>query len=601
MVQKLIWAAFLLVGIGTMACAGSDGDKSGADLSSDATVTDVAAGDAFDVAVDTPDQVSDVAPEDVPLPEDTAADTPAPQDFVPPQDLTEDLGPAPPDALEDSGVDVVAECVLATDCEDKYGAAANCGAWLCEAGGCIDNPLEAGTECSDEDPCTIGDECDGYGMCAPGPSDDCDDSEFCTDDSCEAGIGCQHTWKAPQACVDGDGGEGFQECEAGAWGDCVVPLLCDIKVNTNDTGTVNPFIFPARNGQFYVSYVASEDDGGNMKLAWIDPTTCEVTEGPFTVNDVLGGAYYWGAQWALSDGNGNFYAVWEAKSGVGELGFAASESGTSFLPSIEAVTTSQNGSDPTMTVQGPGHVYIAWTGYDGNQYDPYFTTNGDVFGANTFSPAVKVHSSPVQDDQIALAVGDDGTIYLAWQSFSDGSPAGGNMYVSKSSDSGVTWTDPVQVNDVSSKANVGKATFLAWGAGKLHIVWSDERDDSEGDVYYDSSTDGINFGTDVLVNDSTYRYQEDPSVVVGAGSNCTGTIYVVWQDLRSNSSYDIYGTRSTDGGATFEANIPVTPTTDGDQMNPAVAVDDTCKVGVSWRDSTTNASFDIGASFVIGW
>ncbi len=387
----------------------------------------------------------------------------------------------------------------------------------------------------------------------------------------------------------------------GVWSECVIPELCDIKVNTNSTGTVNPFIFPARDGQFYVSYVASEDEGGNMKLAWLDPTTCEVTEGPFTVNDILGGAYYWGAQWALSDGNGNFYAVWEAKSGVGELGFAASESGTSFLPAIEAVSTSQNGSDPTMTVQGPGHVYIAWTGYDGNQYDPYFTTNSDVFGDNTFAPAVKVHSSPVQDDQIALAVDPEGNIYLAWQSFNDGTPAGGNMYVSKSTDEGVSWTDPVQVNDVAQKANVGKATFLAWGAGRLHIVWSDDRDDSEGDVYYDSSADGINFGTDVLVNDSTYRYQEDPSIMVGAGTACAGTIYVVWQDLRSNSSYDIYGTRSTDGGATFEANIAVTPTTEGDQMNPALAVDDTCKVGVSWRDSTTNNKFDIRASFVNGW
>jgi hypothetical protein len=600
MVRRIVWAALGMVVFGTLACSGDSEEKPGNDLMAASDVTDVQTEDAAIAPDGTISDTMDGGPGDTPSPADLPGDFYGIEDTLPPIDWKTDLDPLPPDVVEDMATDVVPECAEADECVALYGAAAVCGAWLCDAGFCIDSPLVEGTECSDDDPCTDGDACDGYGMCAPGELVDCDDSEFCTDDSCETGIGCQHAWKPPQPCVVGDD-TGTQECDAGNWGDCVIPELCDIKINTNDTGTVNPFIFPARDGQFYVSYVASEDEGGNMKLAWVDPATCEVTEGPFTVNDVLGGAYYWGAQWALSDGNGNFYAVWEAKSGVGELGFAASESGTSFLPAVEAVSTSQNGSDPTMTVQGPGHVYIAWTGYDGNQYDPYFTTNSDVFGNNTFSPAVKVHSSPVQDDQIALAVDPAGTIYLAWQSFGSEPPDGGNMYVSKSTDDGTTWTDPVQVNDVGQKANVGKATFLAWGAGKLHIVWSDDRDDSEGDIYYDSSVDGVNFGTDVLVNDSTYRYQEDPSIMVGAGTACAGTIYVVWQDLRSNSSYDIYGTRSTDNGATFETNIPVTPTTDGDQMNPALAVDDTCKVGVSWRDSATNNKFDIRASFVNGW
>jgi hypothetical protein len=540
--------------------------------------------------------------EDLSMPEVLTPDATVPkdaQDVVQPEDIMADTTLDTTD--EDVVPDVPGQCDDAADCLTSFGGAPMCYEWACNQASCIEVPLVQGTECDDGDVCTAAGACDGAGICQSGAPLDCDDNEFCTDDTCQVGVGCQSTWKAPQVCTDGNGDQGVQECQDGAWGDCVVPELCDIKVNTNATGTVNPFIFPAREGQFYVSYVASEDDGGNMKLAWVDPKTCSVTEGPNTVNDVLGGVYYWGAQWALSDGNGNFYAIWEAKSGLGELGFAASESGTAFLPSIEAVSTSKNGSDPTMTVQGTGQVYVAWTGYDGNQYDPYFTANGDVFGANTFTPAVKVHSSPVQDDQIALAVADDGTIFLAWQSFSDGTPAGGNMYVAKSTDDGVTWSNPVQVNDVAQKANVGKATFLAWGNGKLHIVWSDERDDSEGDVYYDSSVDGVTFGTDVLVNDNTYRYQEDPSLVVGKGANCKGTIYVVWQDLRSNSSYDIYGTRSTDGGATFEANIPVTPTTDGDQMNPSLAVDETCKVGVAWRDSATNNKFDVKASFVNVW
>ena len=31
-------------------------------------------------------------------------------------------------------------------------------------------------------------------------------------------------------------------------------------------------------------------------------------------------------------------------------------------------------------------------------------------------------------------------------------------------------------------------------------------------------------------------------------------------------------------------------------MNPAIAVDSTCKIGVDWRDATKNTNFDIGAT-----
>lgn len=46
---------------------------------------------------------------------------------------------------------------------------------------------------------------------------------------------------------------------------------------------------------------------------------------------------------------------------------------------------------------------------------------------------------------------------------------------------------------------------------------------------------------------------------------------VVWQDLRSNNSYDIYGAKSSDAGLSFEANQMMNPTQEGDQMNPIKA------------------------------
>ncbi|MBI5608529.1 MAG: SUMF1/EgtB/PvdO family nonheme iron enzyme [Deltaproteobacteria bacterium] len=68
------------------------------------------------------------------------------------------------------------------------------------AKGCQHTPLTSGT-CQDGDPCTQGDAC-AAGVCQGGPALDCDDHNLCTQDSCAAGLGCQHT-ATGGACDDG--------------------------------------------------------------------------------------------------------------------------------------------------------------------------------------------------------------------------------------------------------------------------------------------------------------------------------------------------------------------------------------------------------------
>ncbi len=204
MIRLLAGAAVWLVVLGAMACSGESEDGTEQDLLPGTDVVDLLAGDVLVVPSDLQSDTNDAASEDLPVPEDLSPDLPGPEDALPPIDWAEDSEPPPPDVLEEVATDVVTECTLAEDCDALHGAAGICGTWLCETGFCIDSPLVEGTECSDDEPCTDGDMCDGYGMCAPGDPIDCDDSEFCTDDLCEAGIGCQHTWKPPQPCVVGD-------------------------------------------------------------------------------------------------------------------------------------------------------------------------------------------------------------------------------------------------------------------------------------------------------------------------------------------------------------------------------------------------------------
>ncbi len=386
--------------------------------------------------------------------------------------------------------------------------------------------------------------------------------------------------------------------DAGTAPGVFTPTGCTLKVNANTAGTVNPFISPARDGQFYVSYAAIKSVNGSnvvdLLLDWVTPQGCKIVQGPFQVNKVDGEVYYWGSQAVVSDMKGNFYAVWEAKKPSG-VAFAWSTTGKDFTQTALINSTSENGLYPQLFVPSPGDVHVVWSGLYNGQYDPFWAHNPGVFDTAVWSMGKLVSASKLQDDSVSVVLGANGTIFVGWETFE------GDLYVSRSTDKGATWSPPAHVNDVDGKAGVGKGSFLtATPDGRVVMMWKDERkkkSGNENDVFADSSVDGLTWGTDVQVNDNDARYQEDPSMTVGFDGPCKGTVYAVWQDFRSKKDYEIYASRSKDGGLTWEANQLVTPVVEGDKMNPAIAIDSSCMVGVAWRDSTQNEKFDIQAAF----
>ncbi|MBP7148345.1 MAG: DNRLRE domain-containing protein [Acidobacteria bacterium] len=117
---------------------------------------------------------------------------------------------------------VEASCDGNEDCDDDdvCNGAETCVGGVCQAGtalvcvdsdpcttdscdpsnGCEYPPAPVGTSCSDGNACNGSETCDASGACQPGTPPSCDDGVACTDDACDALLGCQNV----DACPTGE-------------------------------------------------------------------------------------------------------------------------------------------------------------------------------------------------------------------------------------------------------------------------------------------------------------------------------------------------------------------------------------------------------------
>lgn len=244
---------------------------------------------------------------------------------------------------------------------------------------------------------------------------------------------------------------------------------------------------------------------------------------------------------------------------------------------------------PAVVATSGGIIYVVWTdfrndpngpGTGEDENDIYFAKSVD--GGLTFSASVRVSDDNETGLNYApkVATNSNGNIYVVWHDNRDGN---WNVYFSKSTDGGVSFSTNVQVlNDPDTQY---EADLAVDNQGNVYVTWNhlytDVNEIMDYDVYFAKSTDeGLSFGNSVKVSDGE-DWQYKSSIKVGA----SGPVYVVWTDRRNNGVADIYFAKSTDGGTTFSANLQVNSYTSNSQGYPELALDDDENIYVVWNDS----------------
>lgn len=244
-------------------------------------------------------------------------------------------------------------------------------------------------------------------------------------------------------------------------------------------------------------------------------------------------------------------------------------------------TTTNNQQNPDIAINDSGNYIVVWEQQlSGGGYDIYaqrYTAAGAAQGAEFI-----INSTTANDQRFPkVAMNNSGGFVVVWQSLNqDG--AGWGIISRRFSASGVALAVDAVVNttivDQQRFANIAMDD-----TGNYTIVW-----ESEFDVYFQRyNSAGATQGVETLVNTTTASSQNYPSVAM----DTDGDFVVVWQSLgQDGSDYGIYGQRYDGAGTAQGGELAINTTTANNQLNPAVAMDDTGAFVVAWVSNAQDGS-----------
>lgn len=223
-----------------------------------------------------------------------------------------------------------------------------------------------------------------------------------------------------------------------------------------------------------------------------------------------------------------------------------------------------------------GNVYVTWTSFHGVGGNFPIKFSGSSDGGASFSNGKTIstggRAGTVRTQGSDIAVAPDGTIYVAYRTFTSNSdPA--SIQIVKSTDCGKHWSQPVTTNNaLSSPQAPGVAfrtptfAFVATDSSNSNIVYVAYQNFVAGDydVYVQRSMDGgATWDAPTQVNtDPRNRHQIWPTIEVSSGA-----LHVAWYDFRNsttsaNEALDVFYTCTNCDGAVYPAFDTETRVTD---------------------------------------
>jgi len=196
-----------------------------------------------------------------------------------------------------------------------------------------------------------------------------------------------------------------------------------------------------------------------------------------------------------------------------------------------------------VAVDVSGNINIVWLD-DTPGYEAVFFSRSSDRG-RTFSTAQNISNDPSGATPPEIAVDSCGSVYVVWTNGSD------IAFLTRSDDGGSTFSRPMTIS-----TNVRNSPQIAIDMNRhVYVGWED--DGFFRTAFFSQSSDaGDTFSAPVNISGPS-SFGGTPLIAVDSGGN----IDLFWQG--GFQAFNIYFSRSIDGGATFSAGVRVSNTSDG--------------------------------------
>lgn len=258
---------------------------------------------------------------------------------------------------------------------------------------------------------------------------------------------------------------------------------------------------------------------------------------------------------------------------------------------------------PSMAIDGAGNIHVVWE--DARQGGPhaYYSVSTDhgaswsgdeAVAASTGAPsayalAPSIAYEPVSGS-IAVVYYGEFRYQTLGEATIDEAPT---VYLSRSNGIGSGFECAVPVPDLHAQDTLANPSIATDGAGLLYVAWSDARN-GDYDIWVSKSADGgVSFGGDVRASDDTTgRPQVVPTI---SATNLWGapeglrTVWIGYCDRR-NGQWECCLARSFDDGEVFgPGRLPRFGMPAGSRTRPSLCVDAANAAHYVWTDEREDA------------
>jgi len=282
--------------------------------------------------------------------------------------------------------------------------------------------------------------------------------------------------------------------------------------------------------------------------------------------------------------------------------------------------------DPGVSYADDGTVYAVALDLSPAKANVYKSTDNGVLWTNPGGPAVEDRENIVVDNGSTSP--HHGRIFITWSNFSLVGTTN-DIYSYYSDNQGVTWTGPVNVSHTgfpsTGAAYAQSSQPRVANDGTVYVgyqIYTNGTKASAQDMIAKSTDGGVTFQTAHVISAgpnvqggldlgdargyfainggcSTFRHRSFP--IIGVNPTNSSIVYSMWAGGNLETPYncgglqgvhsDILFSRSTDGGTTWSAPLKVNDDPPGkDQYYPWMDVAPNGKITIGWHDRRNDAS-----------